>query len=116
MSGPKLPPMMPRFSEVIHTNLSVVLTYAFSYCPLDEMLNRFEGEWKYLRKTIVSRGTVKATQACIELAIALRALNEQENIFSYDDQLGKIKLGVAVMKDQSRQQLGVREFTNKVAQ
>ncbi len=114
MSGPKLPPMMPRFSEVIHEKLSIILTYAFSYCPLDLMLNNFNGEWKYLRKTVAEVGTVKATQACIELAIAIRALDEQESIFSYDNQVGKIKFGLVIKKDQSNEQLCLRELTNKI--
>jgi len=48
---------MSRFSlpitRLIHENLSIIMCFAYSQRPLENMVNvDFRGEWKYLNKTL----------------------------------------------------------------
>ncbi|MGA7985336.1 MAG: hypothetical protein WCA01_09185, partial [Burkholderiales bacterium] len=59
-------------TQLVHENLSVVMTFAFSRGPLEQLLEkRFEGEWKYLRKFALDISEARAIKGCIELAVYL---------------------------------------------
>lgn len=39
-------------TRIVHENFSVIVAYAFSRKPLEHHMERFVGEWKYLRKAL----------------------------------------------------------------
>jgi hypothetical protein len=121
----ELEEMIPPLTKIIHENLSVILTFAYSYRELQQMLDsRFRGEWKYLRKTINEVSGERATRACIELANILRILDDREKISQYLEQTGKISRDFEqtesfnfgrVLKDRGLEEpLYLRDFTNKI--
>jgi hypothetical protein len=63
---------MSRFSQplthLIHENLSVLVTIAFSRIPLQSLRkNKFLGEWKYLNRALFTVSEQRAEKACREL-------------------------------------------------
>jgi hypothetical protein len=77
------------FTTLIHENLAIVLTYAYSYKALQtDLLSTFQGEWKFLRKTIDGLAPERATRAFVELASLLRLLDDREDISGYLRQTG----------------------------
>jgi hypothetical protein len=103
-------------TEYIHENLSIVMCYAYSIEPLVAMMNKhFEGEHKYLNKTLFSLSELRAKKAIMELALFLRVCDEDEQLSDYLarhpalDDCGRIFL-----KDGSTEVLKVREVANKV--
>jgi hypothetical protein len=103
-----------KFAAIINEKLSVVLTYAFSHQPLQQMLIGFKGEWKCLRKTVEKIPEEAAERACIELATMLRLLDDREGLADYLKKTGGEDLGTVVQADGTRTPLYVRDLTNKV--
>jgi hypothetical protein len=68
-------------SKLIHENLSIVMKYVFSRGPLWKLIDeKFQGEWLYLHKFVIEIAEERAIKACIELAIYLRALDDEEKV------------------------------------
>jgi hypothetical protein len=67
--------------QIVRENLSVIMSFAYSRTPLENLIDsRFEGEWKNLIKTVLDLSEERAVKACIELAIFLRVLDDEEKI------------------------------------
>jgi len=110
---------MPRFSlpltQIIHENLSIVMNFAFSRRPLEKLVQtKFEGEWKYLRKALFSMSEQRAVKACIELAVFMRLLDDEENISKHLEKTSGRSFGRLIMKDKSDKRLKLREVANKI--
>lgn len=118
---PDAPPSnMKRFSlpltRMVHENLSIVMCFAYSRTPLTSMVERkFRGEWKYLTKALFEISEERATKACIELALFLRMVDDEEEISAYHSAVSTIpNCGKLIMKDGSEENLTFREVANKV--
>lgn len=107
--------MLP-YTRLIHEKLSNVLTFAYSWATLDNMLDtKFKGEWKYLRKTIFDIGPENAVRAFIELAGYLRLLDDKDDLSGYLKQTGSARgFGRVLKKDGSEEPLFLRDLTNKI--
>jgi len=101
---------------LVHENLSIVMCFAYSRKPLSEMLEgKFEGEWKYLNKALFDVSAERAQKACLELALFLRMLDDEEKISAYHAATDNVpNCGRLIMKDGSEKVLTFREVANKV--
>jgi hypothetical protein len=110
---------MSRFSQplthLIHENLSVLVTFAFSRTPLASLReNKFRGEWKYLDRALFTVSEQRAERACFELATFIRLLDDDENIADYLRQTGSQSFGRVMKKEQPDEPLYLRDLTNKI--
>ena len=110
---------MSRFSQplthLIHENLSVLATFAFSRVPLQELReNKFQGGWKYLDRALFTVSEQRAEKACVELATFIRMLDDDENIADFLRQTGSHSFGRVLKKDQPDEPLYLRDLTNKI--
>jgi hypothetical protein len=106
----------PPFSRLVHENLSVLMCFAYSRKPLIEMVEgKFLGEWKYLNKALFEISAERAEKACLELALFLRMLDDDENISRYHASTKNVpNCGKLVMKEGVEKVLTFREVANKV--
>jgi hypothetical protein len=104
-----IPALGPDVIAVIHENIGIVMTYAFSREALKEFRSRHHGEWENLDYGISVLPRKRANRACIELALMLRSLDEALNIGQYEGDLGRLY-------DKSGQSspLPLREVLNKI--
>lgn len=103
-------------TRLVHENLSIVMRFAYSQKPLAELVDkRFRGSWKSLRKTLFEISEERAEKACLELALFLRMLDDEQKISEYHSKMKNIpNCGSLVMKNGSRKLLPFREVANKV--
>jgi hypothetical protein len=109
---------MPAFplplTSLIHEKLSIIMTFAFSRGPLETLMDRFMGEWKYLRKALFEVSQVRAEHACLELALFLRLLDDEEGLSAYLKETGEPDLGSYTRTDGSTAPLKLRQVANKI--
>jgi hypothetical protein len=110
---------MSRFSQplthLIHENLSILVTFAFSRAPLQALREKkFRGEWKYLDRALFTVSEQRVEKACLELATFIRLLDDDENIAEYLRQTGGNSFGRLVKKDHPDEPLYLRDLTNKI--
>jgi len=110
---------MSQFSipltRLIHENLSIVMCFAYSRKPLEQMIRtNFAGEWKYLTKALLDISEERAEKACFELALFLRVLDDEQKISAFYAQVGSPRCGRLIMKDGADKTLSFREVANKV--
>jgi hypothetical protein len=109
-----------RFSlpltRMVHENLSIIMCYAYSQQPLTELVKRkFAGSWKYLNKALFEISEERVNKACLELALFLRMVDDEEGLSTHFANLNKVpNCGTLIMKDGSRKLLPFREVANKV--
>src|SRR6266436_3679286 len=73
-----------QLSRLIHQNLSVIMSYAFSTPVLSRWVSKhFTGEWKYLHKALFEMPVTRANLALLELATQLRLLDDHEKLSDY---------------------------------
>ena len=80
------------------------------------MLNsEFVGEWKYLRKSLLTLSQERADKAALKLAIFLRLLDDREAISGYLSQTKQDRdFGRIIFKDKTEQSLKLRNVANKI--
>lgn len=111
---------MPKFmfslpmTRLVHENFSVIMAYAFSRKHLERYMERFAGEWKYLRKALFDIAEEKAEKACLELALFLRLVDDEHDISGYFKQTGGRIFGRLVLKNGDIQDLKLRDVCNKI--
>ncbi len=111
---------MPRFlfslpmTHLVHENFSVIMAFAFSRKPLERYMERFAGEWEYLRKALFEIAEQKAEKACLELALFLRLVDDEQHISGYYKQIGGRNFGRLVLKDGQVGNLQLRDVCNKI--
>src|SRR6266849_5120835 len=108
-------PFSLPLTQLIHENLSILMCFAFSRQPLEELVKtKFEGEWKFLRKALFAIPEERATKACIELALFMRLLDDKEDISGYLKQTSARSFGRLILKDKPEKKLVLREVANKI--
>jgi hypothetical protein len=111
---------MTRFSlplsHLVHENLSVVMCFVYSRRPLEKMVEeKFAGEWKYLNKALFDISEQRVEKACLELALFLRLIDDEEKITDYISSFGSpSSCGRLIKKDGSEVTLPFREVANKI--
>jgi hypothetical protein len=109
-----------RFSlpltRLVHESLSIIMCFAYSRQPLAKMVERkFRGGWEYLHKALFEISEERVEKACLELALFLRIVDDEEEISAYHSQLKTVpNCGELVMKDGSGRPLTFRDVANKV--
>ncbi len=102
-------------SRLVRENVSLVMTFAFSRVPLQDLLgSSFQGEWKYLTETLLDFSAERAEKACIELALFLRMLDDEEGLSKYVHEGGHPGFGNLWLPDQATQTLNLRDVSNKI--
>jgi len=92
------------------------MCFAYSQKALGEMVQRnFMGHWKYLDKALFDLSTERAEKACLELALFLRMLDDEQKLTDYHAATKNVTdCGKLIMKDGSAKVLTFRELANKV--
>jgi len=102
----------PLLTRLIHENLSVVMCFAYSRKPLVELMDDFEGDWKYLNTALFEISEQRAEKACLALALILRTLDDEQKCLTSTARFPLC--GNLVMNDGSDEVLLLREVANKV--
>ncbi len=110
---------MGKFSlpltNLIHENLSIIMSFAFSRGPLKELLRmRFEGEWKYLRKALFEISEQQSNKACLELALFFRLLDDDQQLSVFLNKTSAPSFGRLIASDKPEKTLTMREVCNKI--
>jgi hypothetical protein len=111
---------MRRFSlpltRLVHENLAIIMCFAYSRKPLEMMVQaKFKGEWKYLNKALFEISAQQAEKACVELALFLRTLDDEDEISAYHKATKRIpECGTVCFRDGSKEVMTFREVTNKI--
>jgi hypothetical protein len=80
-----LPALGAETAGIIHDNLGIVLTYAFSKPALDEYRRWLMGQrWHLADRVLLELPRQRATRAIIELAVMFRALDSVREITKDD--------------------------------
>jgi hypothetical protein len=101
-------------TQLVHENLSIMMTFAFSRKPLERYMERFAGEWEYLRKSLFEISEQRAEKACLELALFLRLVDDEQDISGYHKQTGGPDFGRLVLKNGQIDKLQLRDVCNKI--
>lgn len=102
-------------TKLIHEKLSIVMTFCYSRKPLEELVeSQFRGEWKYLRKALFDISEQHAEKACLELALFLRLLDDEEGMSSYLKKTSDPTFGRLIRDNKSEKALSLRYVCNKI--
>ena len=102
-------------TRLVHENLSIIVDFCFSRRAVDEVMASFQGEWKYLRKTVYEISEARAEKAALELALFLRILDDREGISGYLNQTqSNIRYGRLIVEGGPEQNLKMRDVANKI--
>jgi hypothetical protein len=101
---------------MVHENLSLIMSFAYSRLALAELVQRkFRGSWEYLNKALFEISAERAEKACLELALFLRMVDDEEELSAYYAKVNKVpNCGKLIMKDGTEKLLPFREAANKV--
>ena len=94
-------------TKLIREKLFIVIAYALSRVPMEAFLETLEGEWKYLRKALLNDPQHVVEQACLELALFLRMLDDIEPLPK------NLSCG-QLIKNSGASDLSVRDVANKI--
>ena len=102
-------------TRLVHENLSILMTFCFSRPGLERLLEtKFQGEWKYLRKGLFEVSEQRAEKACLELAMFLRILDDEEDLSGYLQQTGYPNFGRLHFDEKPEESLTLRDVCNKI--
>jgi len=101
--------------RVIRENVSILMTYAFSRMPLQKWSEKsLQGEFKQFYETVFGMAEQRAERACLELAIFLRYLDDEENLSDHYEGYTGIDFGYLHLKDGTIKLLTLRDVSNKI--
>jgi hypothetical protein len=98
----------------LHENMSIIFCFAYSRKSFQTLSNRFKGEWKFLMLMLYEIPESHADRAPWELAIQLRAIDDEENLSGYNRERGYPALGVISKRGGVIEELFLRDMTNKI--
>ena len=107
--------MLP-WSALVHRKLATLATFAYSQSALAKMREEhFVGEWKFLNKVIHEIPSHEAKKACLEFALYLRALDDEQRLTDFWKQVKRIPVvGTLHLKNGKTEPLSPREMSNKI--
>ncbi|MGB7816016.1 MAG: hypothetical protein WBL28_06680 [Methylotenera sp.] len=101
--------------QLIRENIAAMLTFAFSRRPLEELYkSTFVGEWDKLKDTLFDITQHRAERACLELALLLRYLDDDEELAKYVEERSNFTFGRLMLSDDSETELALRDVANKI--
>src|SRR5882724_1066914 len=104
-----------RILPLIHENFATVLMYSFAQPVATKWFDsRFYGSWEPLRHSLFDMQERRADRALLELAIQLRALDDEESMADYLKRISAHPLGSVTQGDGSSTDLHFRDMTNKI--
>ena len=110
-----MPSLSLPSTRTIRENVAVLLTYSFSRAPLEEVVKeRFQGEFKQFHDTAFQLAQQQAERACLELALLLRYLDDEEQVSAAYLGYSQVDFGFVTKPDGSLEALTLREVTNKI--
>lgn len=75
----------------------------------------FQGEWKYLRKSLFEISEVRANRSLVELAMMIRIVDDKEDLSGILKQTARgLTFGTVTKPNDSTEPLYVRDLSNKV--
>jgi hypothetical protein len=101
-------------SRLVKENISILLTFAFSRQPLEALFQKFHGDWKQLQETMFFMSEQRTEKACLELAIFLRYLDDEEGLATYVDKNTNYKFGRLIYLDGAEEELNLSDVANKI--
>ena len=92
------------------------MTFCFSRNQLENLVEtKFIGEWKYLRKGLFEVSEKRAEKACLELAMFLRMLDDEQKITDYGKhKMSSLNYGKLIFTEKPERILGLRDVCNKI--
>lgn len=101
--------------QLIRENIATMLTFAFSRRPLEKLYeSTFVGEWNILKDTLFDITQHRAERACLELALLLRYLDDEDKLAKYVEERSNFTFGRLVLPDNSETELALRDVANKI--
>ena len=102
-------------ARLIRENVSVLMTHAFSRMPLQEWASKsLQGEFKQFHETIFGMADQRAEKACLELAIFLRYLDDEENLSERYAGYSGMSFGYLHFRNGKSDSLQLRDVANKI--
>lgn len=103
-------------SRLVRENMSILMTHAFSIGPIKELFTKtFQGEWKQYQDTVFLISEQRAEKACLELAIFLRYLDDEEGLLKYFNRdQSTINFGTLYFSNETEKDLKLRDVANKI--
>ena len=105
----------PEITRLIHENFWIVISFAFAQPVISRVIeNQFQGEWKYLSKSVHELSEIRADRALLEMALEFRVLDDKEGLNDYFKQTNKSPFGIVIQGDGAKTDLHFRDMTNKL--
>ena len=105
----------PEITRLIHENFWVVLSFALAQPRFGQILaDDFQGEWKYLRKSVYELAVIRADRALLEMGTQLRVLDDDQCLGEYLKRTEAESLGSVIQADGAKEPLYLRDMTNKI--
>ena len=107
---------MLHWARLVHEKLATIATFAYSQKALADMRDEhFVGEWKFLNKVIHEIPEEEATKACLEFALYMRALDDEQRLTDFWKETERVpNVGALYLKNGKTEPLSPREMTNKI--
>jgi len=110
-----LPALDTDTTKVILENLSIVMTYVFSYQALADFYGAyFVGHHRFLMLAFTTTPQRRATRALLELAVLYRALDDTQSIVKSIDPEDTGEWGKVHTTKGEVERLPLRELVNKI--
>jgi hypothetical protein len=104
-----------RLGSLLRERLSVIMMFVYSKKSIDQFTERhLTGVWKDLRHVMHKANERRAVKACLEMALYLRALDDETHLSKLYHELTAEIFCVASFSDASREKLPLREVANKI--
>jgi len=101
--------------RIVRENIAVLLTHALSRAPLEEIVQtQLSGEFKQFRETAFALSEQRAERACVELALLLRYLDDEQGLSESYEGHSRINFGYVTKGDGTIGDLKLRDVANKV--
>lgn len=102
-------------SQLIRENLGIVMTFMYSKKRIDQFAKEhFFGVWKDLEAVLHQANEKRALQACLEMALYLRALDDETGVSRLYKEVTKERFGKVFYGDGSINDLPLRQLANKI--
>jgi hypothetical protein len=110
---------MPRLSlpvaRIIRENVSILMTHAFSRNALQDWAAKaLHGEFKHFHETVFGMAAQRAEKACLELALFLRYLDDEESLSDHYARHSGMNFGKLYLRNGKTSDLDLRDVANKI--
>ncbi len=101
--------------DLVRDNLSIIVTHIYSKKRIDEFSDKhFTDIWKGLKQVLQKVNEKRALRACLEMALYLRALDDETQISKLYAETTNEVFGTLFLLDGSSRPIPIREVANKI--